>query len=516
MTDKKKKGAKKSDAAAVAKSRKQGAAATSQPGGEVPRNAGDGEPPHGDPLRAVLPGVGTTGLGTTGLGTTGLGTTGVEAAGIEPGLESGRGAEPVSTGGAPDPMMPDVWAPAEPDGPPGTAPIEAGLPVEGHAAPVLPEDAPAGVTRAVAEDTYSESALSESALTDSTLADSTLAERTVAERAHVDGAPAVSRNTRTARVGLFVGREWSFPPAFVQAVERRDAGVQVEFAKIGAPRFDEPSGYDLCIDRISHEVPIYRSYLKQAALQGTTVVNNPFMWTADDKFFGAALADRLGVASPKTVVLPNREYVPGIVPSESLRNMEYPLDWQGIADYIGMPCVLKDAHGGGWKEVYICHSLEELIHHYNHSGLLTMIVQEFIQFEHFVRCLVIGREEVLPMKYDPKHRKYVVDHSHLTPELGTRIVGDARKLCNALGYDMNSMEFAIRDGVPYAIDFMNPAPDMDVNSLGPLYFEWVVEHMADMAVRLASEARDGARATREPSWGSVFGGAAARAPGGGR
>ncbi|MDF1503477.1 hypothetical protein [Roseisolibacter sp. H3M3-2] len=328
------------------------------------------------------------------------------------------------------------------------------------------------------------------------------------EASEAPAAPAVHRNVRAARVGLFVGREWSFPPAFVQAVERRDANVQAELAKIGAPRFDEPSPYDLCIDRISHEVPVYRSYLKHAALTGTTVVNNPFMWTADDKFFGASLADRLGVASPRTVVLPNREYVEGIVPSESLRNLEYPLDWQGVADYVGMPCVLKDAHGGGWKEVYVCHSLQELIHHYNHSGLLTMIVQEFIEFDHFVRCLVIGRREVLPMKYDPKHRKYVVDHAHLTPELGARIVGDARKLCGALGYDMNSMEFAIRDGVPYAIDFMNPAPDMDVNSLTPLYFEWAVETMADMAVRLATAGRDGGRAGLDPAWGALFGGAA--------
>ncbi|MGZ8493244.1 MAG: hypothetical protein ACXWZS_13680 [Gemmatirosa sp.] len=330
----------------------------------------------------------------------------------------------------------------------------------------------------------------------------TVAEETYSESALVADAPAVSRHTRTARVGLFVGREWSFPPAFIQAVERRDAGVEVELAKIGAPRFDEPSPYDLCIDRISHEVPVYRSYLKHAALTGTTVVNNPFMWTADDKFFGASLAHRLGVASPRTVVLPNREYVPGIVPSESLRNMEYPLDWEGIAEYVGMPCVLKDAHGGGWKEVYICHSLQELIHHYNHSGLLTMIVQEFIEFEHFVRCLVVGREEVLPMKYDPKHRRYVVDHAHLTPELGSRIVGDARTLCRALGYDMNSMEFAIRDGVPYAIDFMNPAPDMDIYSLTPEYFEWTVQRMADMAVRLATGQR-GAQVA-ELNWASMF------------
>ncbi|MBV9879832.1 MAG: hypothetical protein JO180_05010 [Gemmatirosa sp.] len=319
-------------------------------------------------------------------------------------------------------------------------------------------------------------------------------------------APAVGTRTRTARVGLFVGREWSWPPAFIEAVNQRDAGVVAEYAKIGAPHFDAPCDYDVCIDRISHEVPMYRAYLKQAALQGATVVNNPFMWSADDKFFGAALADRLGVASPKTVVLPNRSYVPGIVPSESLRNLEYPLDWKGIVEYVGLPCVLKDAHGGGWKDVYICRSLDELIQSYNETGLLTMVVQEFIEWEHFVRCLVIGRTEVLPMKYDPKARKYIVEHAHLSPALGTRIVGDARKLCGALGYDMNSMEFAIRDGVPYAIDFMNPAPDMDINSLTPEYFNWAVAKMADLAVRLATQARDGNASpqAREVGWASLF------------
>jgi hypothetical protein len=313
--------------------------------------------------------------------------------------------------------------------------------------------------------------------------------------------PAIVRRQGPARVGLFVGREWSWPPAFIEAIHARDAGVVAEFAKIGAPHFDDDCAYDVCIDRISHEVPMYRSYLKQAALRGSTVVNNPFMWSADDKFFGAALAHRLGVASPKTVVLPNRSYVPGIVPSESLRNLEYPLDWQGIVDYVGLPCVLKDAHGGGWKDVYICHTLDELISSYNETGLLTMIVQEFIEWDHFVRCLVIGREEVLPMKYDPKNRKYVVEHEHLSPEMGTRIVRDARALCNALGYDMNSMEFAIKDGVPYAIDFMNPAPDMDINSLTPDYFRWAVEKMTDLAIRLAQKPRS---AAADVGWTRLF------------
>jgi hypothetical protein len=294
-------------------------------------------------------------------------------------------------------------------------------------------------------------------------------------------------STEPLKIGLMVGREWSFPPAFIEEVNGRNAGVVAEHVRIGAPRMNDPACYRVVVDRISHEVPMYRTWLKQAALQGSIVVNNPFMWTADDKFFGAALAESLGVASPRTVVLPNKSYIPGIKHDESLRNLEFPLDWQDIVEHVGLPCVLKDAHGGGWRDVYICRTIDELIRNYDQSGLLTMIVQEFIHWDQFVRCLCLGQENVLPMKYDPRERKYIVDHGHLSPELGARIVGDAQKLCRALGYDMNSLEFAVKDGVPYAIDIMNPAPDMDIYSLTPDYFRWAVQGMADMTIRLAKE-----------------------------
>jgi hypothetical protein len=305
----------------------------------------------------------------------------------------------------------------------------------------------------------------------------------------------------TLKVGLIVGREWSFPPAFIEEVNRRDEGVTAEFVTLGGVSMDEPCPYAVIIDRISHEVPFYRTYLKYAALQGVHVVNNPFMWTADDKFFGAALITKLGIASPKTVALPNKEYIPGIVHNESLRNLQYPLDWRSIVDYVGLPCILKDAHGGGWKEVYVCHTLEELIQNYDNSGLLTMIAQEFIQWDQFVRCIALGQEEVLPIKYDPRERKYHVEHNHLTPELGKRVIDDTLKIVRAFGYDMNSLEWAIKDGVPYAIDFMNPAPDMDINSLTPHYFDWAVTHMADMAIRLAKEPHPQQRDLR---WDTLF------------
>jgi hypothetical protein len=303
------------------------------------------------------------------------------------------------------------------------------------------------------------------------------------------------------KVGLLVGREWSWPPQFIETVNKKNAGVVAEYVKLGGTRMSESVPYGVIIDRISHEVPYYRSYLKHAVLQGATVVNNPFMWTADDKFFESTLADKLGVAHPKTIVLPNKDYIPGIVPTESLRNLVYPLDWDGIISYVGMPCVLKDAHGGGWKQVYICKTKEELLQNYNQSGLLTMVVQEFIDWQQYVRCLCLGREEVLPMPYDPREKKYIVHHSYLSADVGRRVVEDSLKLVRALGYDMNTTEWAVRDGVPYAIDFMNPAPDMDIYSLTPHYFEWAVEHMAGLAIRLAKTPRP---QLAELRWSKMF------------
>ncbi len=288
------------------------------------------------------------------------------------------------------------------------------------------------------------------------------------------------------KIGLLVGREWSFPPAFIEEVARRNEGVVAEYVSLGGTSMDEPVDYAVIVDRISHEVGYYRTWLKHAALSGATVVNNPFMWSSDDKLFDASLATKLGVASPKTIALPNREYIAGIKHDESLRNLQFPLDWDGLIERVGgLPCILKDAHGGGWRDVYVCNTMDDLLANYNNSSTLTMIAQEFVKWDQYVRCMVLGREHVLPMPYDPGQKKYIPDPDYLSDEIRDRCVKDALTLCNALGYDMNTVEFAVKDGVPYAIDFMNPAPDMDIYSLTPSYFEWVVEHMADLAIKLA-------------------------------
>jgi len=297
------------------------------------------------------------------------------------------------------------------------------------------------------------------------------------------------------RVGILVGRELTFPESIIKAVNERGNGdVVAEMVAVGGIRLDEEKKYDIIIDRISHEVPYYRATLKRLALEGTYVINNPFWWSADDKFFNYSLAAKLGVAIPKTVLLPQHAYIKDIT-SESLRNLEFPIDWERIVDYVGFPAFLKPHDGGGWKNVSKINSLEELWNEYNQSGTLCMTLQEGIEFQQFVRCYCVGKEKVLIMPYDPSKpylsgMQYVNVENYLSPELHARVRSDVVTICNALGYDLNTVEFAIKDSVPYAIDFMNPAPDAELASVGEYNHHWIVNAMTDLIFKRLEEGID--------------------------
>lgn len=286
------------------------------------------------------------------------------------------------------------------------------------------------------------------------------------------------------KVGILVGREVTFPESIIKSINEKGNGeVVAEMVKVGGIRLDEEKKYDVIIDRISHEVPYYRATLKRMALEGTYIVNNPFWWSADDKFFNFSLAAKIGVAIPKTVLLPQQDYIPDVT-SESLRNLEFPIDWEGIVNYVGFPAFLKPFDGGGWKNVSKIHSLEELFTEYNKSGKLCMTLQEGIEFDQFVRCYCVGQEKVLIMPYDPSKpylsgMQYVNVDDYLSPELHARVEADVITICKALGYDLNTVEFAIKDGIPYAIDFMNPAPDAEIASVGEFNHNWIVNAMTD-------------------------------------
>jgi glutathione synthase/RimK-type ligase-like ATP-grasp enzyme len=290
------------------------------------------------------------------------------------------------------------------------------------------------------------------------------------------------------KIGVLFGMENSFPGALVEHINARNLeGIQAEFVQTGAVHLDKAPIYAVIVDRISHDVPFYRAFLKHAAINGTAIVNNPFWWSADDKFFNYTLAAKLGVAVPATVILPHKDLPEGTT-DRSMRNLEYPLDWDSVFAYVGEHGFLKPVDGGGWRDVYHVQNREEFFRAYDQSRDLCMMYQKAVDFKEYFRCYVVAQKKVRIMAYDPRRphaERYIQNPPRYSKGLLWRVEQDALKLCRALGYDLNTVEFAVEDGVPYAIDFMNPAPDADLNSVGEANFEWIVRAVADMAIAKA-------------------------------
>ena len=296
------------------------------------------------------------------------------------------------------------------------------------------------------------------------------------------------------KIGVLFGQERSFPTAFVERINSKGInGIVAENVTIDKVVQGDSSGYAVIVDRISQDVPFYRAYLKNAALCGTAVINNPFWWSADEKFFNNCLATKINVPVPKTVILPSRD-LPVDTSDQSFANLSYPLDWEGIFKYIGFPAYMKPFAGGGWKNVYKLNSLDEFFEKHNETGQLVMMLQEEIVFEEYYRCYCIGRKHVRIMPYEPRnphHLRYVADFSP-SPQKLKMMEEIVLRINNYLGYDFNTVELALRDGIPYAIDFCNPAPDAEVKSVGQENFDWVVEAAASYAIERALEQKDGA------------------------
>ncbi len=295
------------------------------------------------------------------------------------------------------------------------------------------------------------------------------------------------------KIGILFGQERSFPMAFIERVNSKGIeGITAEPVRIDMAAQGESSGYAVIIDRISQDVPFYRAYLKNAAICGAAVINNPFWWSADEKFFNNCLAVKIGVPVPKTVILPSRD-LPTDTSEDSFVNLAYPLDWEGIFNYVGFPAYMKPFAGGGWKNVYKLHNMEEFFQRHAETGQLVMLLQEEIVFDEYYRCYCIGGEHVRIMPYEPRNPHHLRYTSDFTPSLERlkQMEEIVLRLNHYLGYDFNTVELAVRDGVPYAIDFCNPAPDAERTSVGDENFNWVVETAATYAIAKALEHKPG-------------------------
>jgi len=307
------------------------------------------------------------------------------------------------------------------------------------------------------------------------------------------------------KIGILFGMEDTFPWAFIDKVNELGKGEYIaEAVKIDKLEQGADYGYAVIVDRISQDVPFYRAYLKNAALMGTYVINNPFWWSADEKFFNNCLVTQLGIPVPKTVLLPSNER-PDDTSEKSFRNLAFPLDWDYIFEYIGFPAYMKPHDGGGWKSVFRVDSPEDMWGKLKETNQLVMMLQEEIVFEDYYRVYCLGKKYVHIMPYaptNPHHLRYAAESKTKGKELKEllkTIKEYTIRINEALGYDFNTVEFAVRDGIPIAIDFCNPAPDADKNSVGEENFRWIVENAAKLAIQKAKAYKPG---KSNVSWGN--------------
>ncbi|MCB8942686.1 MAG: hypothetical protein H6658_02805 [Ardenticatenaceae bacterium] len=288
-------------------------------------------------------------------------------------------------------------------------------------------------------------------------------------------------NKKQKRIGLLIGREWDWPSAFMEAVNGSNKHVVAELIKLGSTNLDEPSLYDLIIDRMSHEVPYYRAFLQHAAIAGVDIINNPFLGQLDNRFLGQVVIHKFGFKTPRTVALPNKDVEREVV-ADSFRNLKYPLEWQEIIDYVGVPAIIKDIRTGGRRIVHRVNSVDELIQRYDESGTRTVIVQEVIESDTHVHCFVIGQEQVLVLYYSLEDGRYLPTSTIAHPQ-HDYFVSTALALTKAYAYDINMVEIVVEDDQPYVINSNNPAPIIDKTLMFPDQFQWCVDEIVALAIK---------------------------------
>lgn len=282
------------------------------------------------------------------------------------------------------------------------------------------------------------------------------------------------------KIGLLIGAEKEWPAAFLAAVNQRK-GVMGEMMKIGPTYMDEPTPYGVIVDRVSHDIPYYRAYLKYAAIQGTYIINDPLTKAIDQKFFGIALVQKLGLRSPRTVVLPNKDVDVDTSP-DMFRNLKYPMSWDEIIDYVGVPAIYKDIKNSGRRQVRRVSNMDDLLQFFDESGTRTTILQQIIESDRHVHCFVIGQEESLCLQYTLADDKYLPTALDTDSALGKAICNAAQKITKAYKYDINMVEFVVKDNDFYVINGTNPVPQFDQAMMSPEHFSWCVSRTVDLAV----------------------------------
>ena len=309
------------------------------------------------------------------------------------------------------------------------------------------------------------------------------------------------------KIGILYGSENTFPLALIERINNKKVpGIAAETILIDEVVMGESGEYAVIIDRISQDVPFYKSYLKAAALGGTSVLNNPFWSSCDEAFLAGSLARQLGIPVLKSVLLPSKER-PANTTEYSFRNLAFPMAWENMFSYIGFPARLTPVSFSSTVNSYRVHNTSDLWNKHEKTRQTVMMLQEEMIFDDYFRCYFVGKNRVHCMPFEPNnppHLRYATQIK--TPEekqdqLLSTIQIYTQQLNEALGYDFNAIEFGVLQGKPVAVRIADPVPDADLYSIGSDNFEWVVEAVANLAIEKAAAHRAG---QHNLTWGTMI------------
>ncbi|MEO0481047.1 MAG: hypothetical protein AAF196_16370 [Planctomycetota bacterium] len=308
--------------------------------------------------------------------------------------------------------------------------------------------------------------------------------------------PSTDSSANIRRIGLSLGADLCWPKCFEDILADLDPTVSVEgpSGKKEKVRFEvermsiepfellQPAKYDLVIDRLTHWYHTSREWIKKAViLDGVYVFNNPWSVQSMEKQTTYCAMMKLGMPIPKTLLLPPKEYEESADLQRTLESYAQLFDLKEVGERIGYPLFMKPYDGGGWVGVSKIDNAEELAASYDTSGKFVMHLQKgVVPYEAFVRGVGIG-PQVRCIRYDPSaplHQRYTEEADDLFVDSMTeddlQVMRDTTLTINSFfGWDFNSCEALLNDGVWHPIDFANPCPDSQVTSLH-LHFPWIV------------------------------------------
>ena len=290
----------------------------------------------------------------------------------------------------------------------------------------------------------------------------------------------------TRKIGLSLGADDCWPICYEDILEQLDLALEmkkdtvrfeVERMEIEPFALDRPVTYDLVIDRLTHWYHLSREWIKKAiVLDDLYVFNNPWSVQSVEKHTSYCAMMRLGMPIPPTWLIPPKEYEEQADLQKTLERYAKIFDLKEVGDALGYPSFLKPYDGGGWVGVNKVDDDEGLRSSYEESGKFVMHLQQGVHpYERFVRCVGVG-PQVRFVDYDPSaplHQRYGKAQDFLTAD-DESLLHDVLKTINSFfGWDFNSCECLLKDGVWHPIDFANPCPDSQVTSLH-MHFPWLI------------------------------------------